>query len=305
MFVARRVTKRGIGCAQVAANHTIPITEPRVDVSRHVQRMRIVGCDHVVLVSDLKQLALAPRDIVRVHEVMHRAGMIRILLVNTQKNFGGLIRVRAGDSIGRRRGKMRERVEDGGLGIIGVCLVDFFHGLFPATYAQPVIVGRGIQEESFSSSKKKLLALGRWRKGLGLFDCLPSLLAELRAGTRWPQRLKQSHREAPLCHRAFRIGRGDMLELLARLGICHVMEQRDGLIEFFLRLRSAGDGKIDCGHFVRGTVVLAVGGHSLEKYHKAEQDTVISRSTHITAYFSRDILTSERDLEKIWSIQLA
>ena len=53
-FVSGRILERRFGCAQVAANHSIPIAESRIDVRRHVDRMRIVRRDPFVLARDLK-----------------------------------------------------------------------------------------------------------------------------------------------------------------------------------------------------------------------------------------------------------
>ena len=67
---------------QVAPDHRVPVPEPRVDVRRHVERVRIARRHRLVLARDLQRLPLAARHVVRVNEIVHRAGMIRIAAVD-------------------------------------------------------------------------------------------------------------------------------------------------------------------------------------------------------------------------------
>ena len=53
-FIAGGILQCGIRRSQISANHSIPISQPRVDVRRHVDRMRIVRRDPFVLARDLK-----------------------------------------------------------------------------------------------------------------------------------------------------------------------------------------------------------------------------------------------------------
>ena len=52
--VSGRIIQRRLRRAQIAADDTIPITQPRVDVRRHVDRMRVVRRDPFVLARDFK-----------------------------------------------------------------------------------------------------------------------------------------------------------------------------------------------------------------------------------------------------------
>ena len=49
-----RVIQRSLRRAQVSPDDAIPITQPGVDMRRHVDRMRIVRRDPLVLARDLK-----------------------------------------------------------------------------------------------------------------------------------------------------------------------------------------------------------------------------------------------------------
>ena len=78
----------------------------------------LFGRDGLVLARDLEQLVLAPRHVVGVHEVVHRAGMIGVALVDAQQDLGGAIGVFPRDDVRGRGRQQRERIERGGIGVV-------------------------------------------------------------------------------------------------------------------------------------------------------------------------------------------
>ena len=100
-----------------------------------MQRMRIIRGDFLVFAGDLERFAFTARDIVGMNEIVHRAGVIWILLVNTEENFRRAIGMFSGNSIGWSRGEMRQGVESACLWIVRERFVNLFHGLFPSPNA--------------------------------------------------------------------------------------------------------------------------------------------------------------------------
>ena len=100
--------------------------------------------------------------------------------------------------------------------------------------------------------------LRRRLQGLGFLDGLPSALEHFGSRPRRPERLKQRHRDAPVCHRALGIGRRDLLECLPGRRIRHVMQEGDRAIELHLGLLGTGDGKVNRAQGVAGVLLKLV-----------------------------------------------
>ena len=188
---------------------------------------------------------------------MHRAGMIGILFVDPEENLRRAIGMLARDAVGGRGREMREGVKDFGLGVVRESLVNFFHRLLPAPNAEPVIFPGRIEEECLGRRDEELFALCRRVETFRFLHFLPAALEISRARPGRPERLEQSHRDAPVRHRAVGISLRDLLESFPRLRIGHVMEQGDGAVELHLRLRRAAHGKADFSQLVAG---VRVGG---------------------------------------------
>src|SRR5205823_3719742 len=93
---------------------------------------------------------------------------------------------------------MSESIKRGDFRIVGECVVSFLHRLFPTSDAQPVIVGGWIEKEGFSRRDEELFAWRRSWERLCSFDLVPALLARLGIRPRGPERLKESHGNAPV-----------------------------------------------------------------------------------------------------------
>mgnify|MGYP003693612501 CR=1 FL=1 len=116
---AGRSLERRVRREQVAADHAVPVAEARIDMRRHVQRMRIVRRGVLVLVRDLELLVLAARHVVGVHEVMHGARMIGILLVDAEQDGRGLVRVLPRNHVRRHDREVGERIERRRIFVVG------------------------------------------------------------------------------------------------------------------------------------------------------------------------------------------
>ena len=114
---------------------------------------------------------------------------------------------------------------------------------------------------------EQLFARRLWLKRLSFFYFVPTALERHRPRPRRPERLKQSHGNAPVGHGAARVGFNHLLERFPRLRVGHVVEQRNRMIELFLRRGRAGNRKIDLSKFF-GTVVSM---HALRTGHGVTQ----------------------------------
>jgi hypothetical protein len=234
-----------ICCAQIAPDHAVPIAEPSVDVRRHVERVRIAWRCQLVLARDLERLSFASGYIIGMHEIVHRAGMVRIPVVHAQQNFGRSIGVRARHRVGRSGGEQRESIEDGGLVVVWQRVMSNLRRVLPSANAQPIVQRRWLQVKRFGRRHEKALPLRGRMKRLGGLHGIPTALKLLRTRAGRPQRLEQRHRDSPLRHRASGVGRRHPLETVARLRVGHVMQQREGVIELGLRWCGARDGEVD------------------------------------------------------------
>lgn len=65
----------------------------------HVESMRIARRDGLILARDFERFAFAAWQIVGVDEIVHRARVIEVPLVNAEENLGRAIGVLAGNGI--------------------------------------------------------------------------------------------------------------------------------------------------------------------------------------------------------------
>jgi hypothetical protein len=207
-----------------------------------VQRVGVARRGLGVFAYDRQLLALAAGNVVGVDDVVHRAGMIRVRLVHVQqqRRRARLIRRR---HFGRRdRRKQTERIEGARLGIARICRVHLLERAGPALDALPVVVGVRILEKLADAFDEQALTRGG-RQGQPLRRLAQPTLSFIHTRPRRPERLKERHRDSPVRHRALRVATGNLLEPGARLGIRHVVQQRDRSIEIGLHARRARYGK--------------------------------------------------------------
>ena len=224
-------------------------------MSRHMQRVRVIGRDRLVLASNFQRFAFAPRDIVGVDEIMHRARMIRILFVYAEQNFGGPIGMCSRNFVRMelaRCAKRRKRLRPGHL--------ETPCRLFP----WPVPNGECVANNPATPVRGKTL-LRRPRKGVPVpsavrgpwpFVLPPNLVAAPWLRAVWARVAEQSHRDAPVRHRAFGIDRCDPLKCFPRLWIGHVMKEGDRSIKyppgnFFTGERKEGSKEVVSGVLIR------------------------------------------------------
>ncbi len=91
---------RGGDGGEVRGDRFLPHPEPRVDVRRHVQRVRHPGRDFAVALRRLQPARSERRVVVGVDDVMRDARMIRVLFEERLENGGGLKLIGEGE-IGR------------------------------------------------------------------------------------------------------------------------------------------------------------------------------------------------------------
>src|SRR5262245_11459083 len=79
--LTRWILESCISRPQIPPDHAIPVSETRIDVRRHVQRMRIAWSNRLVLARYFQRFTFAPRRVIGVHEIVHRARDRKSVLV--------------------------------------------------------------------------------------------------------------------------------------------------------------------------------------------------------------------------------
>ena len=184
------------------------------------------------------------RRVVAVDQVVHDAGMLRLLLPLLVENVRRLALLGVG-LVGRQcRRVQRQRVEHAGLAVLGIALVQLLHRLLVGDRTGAVIELVVVAVERADRRDVILFPLGLRPGGDRLVDRLQSGLQRRRAG-REPQRVPVAHRDAPIAHRAAGLGLGDGGKGLDRLRVPERVQDPDRLIELLLRRGSAGNRKVD------------------------------------------------------------
>jgi len=126
-----------------------------------VQRVRIARRGLRVFAHDRQLLALAPGNVVGVHDVMHRAGVIRVRFVDVEQERRGACLIRRRHFGRRDRREQGERIERARLGIARICRVHLLERGGPALDALPVVVRLGLAEELADAFDEQALARRR------------------------------------------------------------------------------------------------------------------------------------------------
>jgi hypothetical protein len=181
------------------------------------------------------------------------------------KNCGGLFAVGEALVVVRLGGEQRERVERGGLVIVGIGLVDLLHRVGIGFSAGGVVELLRVGVERYDGGDVGLLARG------GLLGQLPGRVhfvqpARNDLGIRLvPQLMPDAHGDSPMRHGAVRIVFGDLHEFLFGFLVPERVQQCDAVGEGLLHGRRAGDREVDRSElrlgeiFVMLVVVIVVG----------------------------------------------
>ena len=213
-------------------------------MGRHVQGMRHRRRD-VGIAQRRRQPVLGHcRRIVGVDQIMRDTRMIGHLRTDLIEDRLRLFLIGVG-LVGRWRGRdQREGIEHAGLPIIGIALVHLLHGFFVSDGAGAVIDLVVVPVEGRDRRDVIAFAIGLLLRGHRLLDRLRARLQRRRIG-RVPQRVPMAHRHTPIAHRAIGLDLGDGSKGLDRLVVPEGVQDPDGLVEFLLRRRAAGNRKID------------------------------------------------------------
>ena len=233
----RRVLARHGDRPQVRGDRLLPHADHRINVRRHVLRVRRRRRDLRVLVRHRHALARERREIVAVDEVMRDAGMLRILLVE---------RLEDADRLQQRRHVLvveglveRERVEHLRLDVVRVLLRQRRHRLLVVPGARVLVDLVEVPVELLDRRQPVALALGLGADRLALLHRIEAAL-ERRGVPRADERVgARRHGEPPVGDRAARIGLGNGGERLQRFGKIERMQLRERPLELLLRLRAA------------------------------------------------------------------
>ena len=191
------------------------------------------------------------RRVVGVDQVMRDPRMVGQLRPHLFEDRARLFLIGVG-LVGRRRSRdQREGIEHAGLPIIGIAQVHLLHRLFVSDRAGAVIDLVVVPVEGRDRRDVIAFAIGLLLRGHRLLDRLRARLQRRRVG-RVPQRVPMAHRDAPIAHRAIGFDLGHGSKGLDRLLVPEGVQDPDGLIEFLLRRRAAGNRKIDLAALRRG-----------------------------------------------------
>lgn len=113
--------------------------------------------------------------------------------------------------------------------------------LAPAGDARPPLLRLRIGEEGRRGGEQATLSIGQRCVLLRALHRLPAALTRLQIGPRGPEGLEEGHRYPEMCGAALGMLRRDLLEVLTRLLVHHVMEQTYSAVEFRLYRRVAGN----------------------------------------------------------------
>jgi hypothetical protein len=252
--IAGRVLARGGRRGQVGFDRFRPHAEARVDVRRHVERMRYVGRDAAVLLGGGQAAGRERRVVVGVDDVVRDARVGPVLLEERLEDRRRLELVRVREIRRRRRPEQRQGAEQGHLQIGGVALLELLEllpeGQRPRS-VRPGSVARlrhaagllelvGGPEVGVDGRDQAALEVGSRAERLRHRDGLDPGL-HFRGGRRLPQGVVVGHGDAPPGHRALRVALRDLQEAPPSLLVEERVQQAQGLLEVPVHLGQAGD----------------------------------------------------------------
>ncbi len=192
-----------------------------------------------------------------VDRVVHRAGMIGVVLEQPERDGAGADVEALAQITGRRhRAQHGERVVRGHLRVVRILLVEALHRLH---VADPALDVRALAPQDLHGVEKALLSVRR-RFGAALRPRRREALqhaARLGGVHLGDQRVVVGERLAPVRHGEVRIDRLGGLELLDRLLPAEAVQDRHAAQEVVLRFPGRGGREVDRAHVVE----LCLGGH--------------------------------------------
>ena len=266
----------------VRRDRRLPHPDHRVDVRRHVERVRRRRRDLRVLVRGGHAPLRQRREVVAVDQVMRDARVIRILLVERLEDLDRLQEIVHRLVIESL--VQRQRVEDLRLDVTRILLRQGLHRLFVVLGAGVVVDPVVVLVVRLDRREPVALAFGLRADGLPLLDRVePPLERDRIEGAR--ERIgTDAHGEPPVRDGAAGVGLRDGRERFDRFGKEERVQHRERALELFLRLGRARRFEEHTSEFLAGRPRVIVGPRDTAERegHGQSEDECDDPLSHVT-----------------------
>ena len=238
----------------VGGDGVLPQAHHRVNVRRHVTRMRRGGRQLAVAARGDDALVRQRRVIVTVDQKVHHTGVFRVFQQQRFKDLRRLLLLPVPHIILGRGGLQVERIKHPGFVIIGILFRQFQRGLGVAREAhvdRRLVVVAVVSGERFDPVT---LALRFCTDRLRLLQSLPRGLRILGLRRRRQRIAEVIQRYAPVRHRAIRIILQHRIKRFARFAKPVRVQLGHAGLELLLHLGRTGGGERQFAELIRGFV---------------------------------------------------
>ncbi len=174
---------------------------------------------------------------------------------------------------------MSQRIEGGGLQVVGKLAVDSFPSLLKARQTSPFVAFQGIPIVCLQRSDVGMLTLRLLASCLGELEEVQAQFELLFSGYVRPEGMSISHSDAPVDKTAIRVSLSGGLEHPARTCVSHVVQKRDTALHEALHGLFARDGKVYCAYIV-AIIIHQPGGRHVRNEHKRNKEESYKDKSH-------------------------